>query len=90
MLVYNCQIKTPTSELNSNYMIHVHTEIVVAEGLQECGNHSSINNTRIVLDHTGSDHGLDYRLEGVSDQGLDHVWHHKLHHGSDHGSQKKV
>ena len=55
MLVYNCQIKTPTSELNSNYMIHVHTEIVVAEGLQECGNHSSINNTRIVLDHTGSD-----------------------------------
>lgn len=55
MLVYNCQIKTPTSELNSNYMIHVHTEIVVAEGLQECGNHSSINNTRIVLDRTGSD-----------------------------------
>ena len=30
MLVYNCQIKTPTSELNSNHMIHVHTEIVVA------------------------------------------------------------
>ena len=44
----------------------------------------------IVLDQTGSDHGLDYRLEGVSDQGLDHVWHHKLHHGSDHGLQKKV
>ena len=32
MYVYNCQIKTPTSEPNSNYMIHVHAEIVVAVG----------------------------------------------------------
>ena len=46
-------------------MIHVHTEIVVAEGWQECGNHSGINNTRNVLDQTRSDHGLDYRLERV-------------------------
>ena len=32
MYVYNCQIKTSTSEPNSNYMIHVHAEIVVAVG----------------------------------------------------------
>ena len=86
MYVYNCQIKTSTSEPNSNYKIHVHTEIVVAEGWQGCGNHSSVDKNRIVPDQTPSDHELDQGLEHVVDHGLHHGSHQKSHHGSHHKS----
>ena len=45
------KVKTSTSEPSSNYMIHVYTEIVVAEGWQECG---CIDKTRIGSDQIWS------------------------------------
>ena len=53
------KVKPSTSEPGSNYMIHVYTEIVVAEGWQECG---CIDKTRI-----GSDLIMDWITDGIMD-----------------------